>query len=335
LSSASYRTAPDYWQFHDDAALHLWVLSSTTPPPFWKTVSVSGRLDATIYWNELQSACESKAFAQTVTRGSPSRSIVPDYSFARTIIRDASWNRMYDLSWHQRQYLKRFISRQRNDAPLQDEEDSPTLEKVSWTISAPLSIVKDFLQKERASQLRELDRARLHPSGYEGDEEHAERTAQEKEMLAKKSADAKARKEREWVAILNAIHPGALEGVAVTRVARVRKRYLQSGVASDRSRWEGDVRDAIGGLEQAVFPSAQHVAQARPLQGLPSALVAVPPPGGTAAILCPAGLPPAVANQPRKSIQQLIEEQGPAREEARKEKRKQEKSKNGTDFPSG
>jgi oxalate---CoA ligase len=332
LSSTSYRTAPDFWLFHDDAALHLWALS-TASPPFWKTVSVSNRLDAPNYWNELQSACESKAFAQTVTRDSPSRPIVPDYSFARTIVRDASWNRMYDLSWHQRQYLKRFISRRRDDVSLQDEEDGPTLEKVSWTISAPLSIVKDFLQKEQASQLRELDKARLRTPGNEGDEEHTEKLAQEKELLAKKVADSKARKEREWEAILNAVHAGELEGAVMTRVVRVRKRYLQSGVASDRSRWEDEVRDAIrglGGYAEAVLPSAQRVAPTRPSQGLPSVPVAIPPPEATASMLCHAGLPPIVANQPRKSIEQLITEQGPAREEARKAKRKQKKSEDGT-----
>ena len=333
VSSTSYRTAPDYWLFHNDAALHLWALS-TTSPPFWKTISISGRLDASNYWNELQSACESKAFAQTVTPGSPSRPIVPDFSFARTIIRDASWNRMYDLSRLQRQYLKRFISHRRDDVPLQDQEDNSTLEKVSWTISAPLPVVKDFLQKERASQLRELERVRLRTPGNEGDE----KMAQEKELLAKKVADAKAQKEQEWEAILKAIHPGALEGAAVTRVARVRKRYMQSGVASDRNRWEGEVRDAIGGLGGSAktgLPSAQRVAPVRALQGLPSVPMAVPPPEATAGVLHHAGLPPAVANQPRKSIEQLIAEQGPAREEARSSKRKRQKSTNGMDFPSG
>jgi hypothetical protein len=335
LSSTNYRTAPDFWLFHDDAALHLWALS-TASPPFWKKVSVSNRLDASNYWNELQSASESKAFAQTVTRDSPSRPIVPDYSLARTIVRDASWNRMYDLSWHQRQYLKRFISRRRGDATFQDEENGPTLEKVSWTISAPLSIVKDFFQKEQASQLRELDKARLLTPGNQGDQEFA----QEKELLAKKVADSKARKEREWEAILNAVDARELEGAAVTRVVRVRKRYLQSGVASDRSRWEDEVRDAIrglGGYAEAVLPSAQGVAPTRPLQGLPSVPAAIPPSEATASMLCHAGLPPIVANQPRKSIEQLITEQGPAREEARKAKRKQKKSEDGTGtfFPFG
>ena len=336
-SSTNYRTAPDFWLFHDDAALHLWALSTATPP-FWKTVSVSNRLNASNYWNELRSTCESKAFAQTVTRDSPSQPIVPDYSFSRAIVRDASWNRMYDLSWHQRQYLKRFISRRSDVVSLQDEEDGPTLEKVSWTISAPLSIVKDFLQKEQVSQLRELDKARLRTPGNEGDEEHAERFAQEKELLAKKVADTKARKEREWESILNPVHVGELDGAAVTRVVRVRKRYLQSGVTSDRSRWEGEVRDAIrglGGYAEAVLPSAQRVAPTRPLQGLPSVPVAIPPPETTASVQRHAGLPPMVANQPRKSIEQLITEQGPAREEARKAKRKQKKSEDGigTSFP--
>ncbi|KAI0304649.1 hypothetical protein BC826DRAFT_977421 [Russula brevipes] len=297
MSSTSYRTAPDYWLFYREATLHLWALS-TASPPFWKSVSVSTRLDASNYWDELQPACESKTFSQTVTQGNPPRAI-------------SSWNRLYDLSWHQRQYLKRFISRRRDDTPLQDEESDFTLEKISWTISAPLSVVKDFIQKERTSQLRELDRARLPTPGGEGDGRHAERMAQEKELLTQKVADAKMRKEREWEAILNAVHPGPLEGVAATRVARVRKRYLQSGVASDRSRWEGEVRDAIRdfrGAAKAVLPSAQRVVPAGTLRG------------ATVAPSLPAGLPQA-------SIEELIAEQGPAREEAKGKKSKQEEKK--------
>ena len=332
VSSTSYRTAPDYWLFHQEAALHLWVLS-TASPPFWKTVSVSTRFDASNYWNELQPACTNKAFAQSATRGSPSQDIAPDYSFARSIIRETSWNGTYELSRHQRQYLKRFISRWGDDAPLEDEGD-PFIEKVSWTVSAPLSVVKDFLQKERASQLRELDRARLRTPGNEGNEEGTERMAQEKELLVKKVADAKARKEREWEAILNVVHPGVLEGAAATRVARVRKRYLQSGVSNDRSRWEGEVRDAIResrGAAKAVLPSAQRAALVRPPQGLPSVPVALPP-QITAAQLRPAGLPQPVANQPGKSIEQLISEQGPAREDTKRKKRKDTKTKDGMEF---
>jgi len=331
ILSTSYRTAPEYWLFHHEAALHLWVLS-TASPPLWKTVSVTTRLEASHYWNELQPACESKTFAQNVTQPSPSQSFVPDYPFARSIIRDASWKATYELSWHQRQYLKQFMSHQRDEATLQDEEGSSTLEKVSWTISAPLSVVKDFLQKERTSQLRELDRAKLHTQGTEGNDENAEKMEQEKELLAKKVADAKTRKEREWEAILNAVHPGPLDGVAATKVARVRKRYLQSGVANDRTRWEGEVRDAIRtlrGAPKAVLPAAQRAAPARPLQGLSAVPVAVPPPEATAAPSRPAGLPQPVANQPGKSIEQLIAEQGPAREDAKRKKRKQKKDESG------
>ena len=333
MSMTSYRSAPDYWLFHHEAALYLWALSSESPP-FWKTASVRTRLDAVIYWNELQPICESKTFSQSLTRGTPSQTIAPNAAFARFIIRDASWRRAYDLSWHQRQYLKRFISCQGGDTPLQDEEDTPTLERVSWITSAPLSIVKDFLQKERSSQLRELDKVRLRTPGNE-EPEHAEKMAQEKELLTKKVADSKARKEREWQAILNAVHPGPLEGVAATRVARVRKRYLQSGVANDRSRWEGEVRDAIRQFQsatKAILPSGQRPAAVRPSRGLAAVPIAVPPPGTTAAPTQPAGLPPVVVNQPGKPIEQLIAEQGPAREEARKRKRKKKGGDDGTDF---
>jgi len=331
LSSTSYRTAPDYWLFHQEAVLNLWVLSPTSPP-FWKTVFVSTRLDASNYWNELQPACTSKTFAQTATPGSPSQSIVPDPSFARSIVRDTSWNGRYELSWHQRQYLKRFISHRRDDAPLEDEGD-PTIENVSWTISAPLSVVKDFIQKGRASQQRQLERARLYTPGNEGDEERAEKMAQEKELLAKKVAASKARKVREWAAILNAVRPGTLEGAAATRVARVRKRYMQSGMSNDRSRWEGEVRDAIRelrGAAKAILPSAQRIAPVRPPQGLLS--VVRPPPEATAALSRPAGLPQPVANQPGKSIEQLISEQGPAREDTKRKKRKQKNGNDGMNF---
>ena len=335
LSSTSYRTAPEYWLFHQEAVLNLWVLSATSPP-FWKTVSVSTRLDASNYWNELQPACTSKTFAQTATPGSPSQNIIPDYSFARSIVRDTSWNSRYELSWHQRQYLKRFISHRRDDAPLEDGEADSTIENVSWTISAPLSVVKDFIQKGRVSQQRQLEKARLRTPENEGDEERAEKMAQEKELLAKKVADSKARKEREWEAILNAVRPGTLEGAAATRVARVRKRYMQSGMSNDRSRWEGEVRDAIRelrGAAKAVLPSAQRIAPVRPPQGLLSVpMVVPPPPEATAGPSRPAGLPQPVANQPGKSIEQLISEQGPAREDTKRKKRKQKKGDDGMSF---
>jgi oxalate---CoA ligase len=333
VSSTSFRVAPDYWLFHQEAALYLWVLS-TASPPFWKTVPVFIRLDASNYWNELQLACTNKAFAQSVTQGSPSQNITPDSSFARSIVRETYWNEKYELSRHQRQYLKRFTSRRGDDTLLEDEGD-PFIEKISWTISAPLSVVKDFLQKERTSRLRELDRGGSRTPGNEDDTEDAGKMAHEKELLGKKVADAKARKEREWEAILNAVHPGAVEGAAATRVSRVRKRYLQSGVSNDRSRWEGETRDAIResrGAAKAVLPSAQRVTPVRPSQGLPSALVAVPPAGATATPSRPAGLPQPVANQPGKSIEQLISEQGPAREDTKRKKRKETRNSDGMDF---
>ncbi|KAI0308044.1 hypothetical protein B0F90DRAFT_1664967 [Multifurca ochricompacta] len=324
VSSMNYRSAPNYWLFCRQATLYLWALSAESPP-FWKTVSVCTRLDALNFWNELQPACESKTFGQSVIQGDHSQTITPDPTFARFIGRDTSWSRAYELSWHQRQYLKRFISRR-----IQDEEGGSVLEKVSWIISAPFSVVKDFLQKERASQLRELGKARSRTPGMVEREGYAKKMAQERELIARKVADAKARKEEAWLAILHAVHHGAIEGVAATRVARVRKRYLQSGVANDRSRWEGEVRDAIQGFQsatKAVLLSAQRLALARPPRSHASAVQQL---GAPATPPRPAGLPPTVAIPLGKSIEQLIVEQGPARDDARKKTQKQKKGKDGT-----
>ncbi|KAH9178894.1 hypothetical protein EDB89DRAFT_2111752 [Lactarius sanguifluus] len=328
VSPMSYRSAPDFWLFKPDAPLHLWALSIESPP-FWKIVSVRTRSDALSYWGELQLACESKTFAQSATQGSPSQPITPDPAFARFINRDTSWNRIYDLSWHQRQYLKRCTSRREGDPPLRDEESNLDLERISWTISAPLSVVKDFLEKERVTRQRELDKASLLTLENDQDEEHAGKIAQAKELLAQKVAGEKMRKEREWGAILKAVHPHALEGAAAIRVARVRKRYLQSGVSSDKSRWEDEVRDAIRDLESAakrVLPFAQRTVLARPSLSLAPVPPAAPP-AGLATPLSPAGLPPIVASQPGKTIEQLITEQGPAREDAGSKKRKSKKGK--------
>ncbi|KAH9050483.1 hypothetical protein EDB84DRAFT_1449184 [Lactarius hengduanensis] len=328
VSPISYRSAPDFWLFKHDAPLHLWALSIESPP-FWKIVSVRTRSDALSYWGELQLACESKTFAQSATQGSPSQPITPDPAFARFINRDTSWNRIYDLSWHQRQYLKRCISRREGDSPLRDEESNLDLERISWTISAPLSVVKDSLEKERVTRQRELDKASLLTLENDQDEEHAGEIAQAKELLAQKVAGGKMRKEREWGAILKAVHPHALEGAAAIRVARVRKRYLQSGVSSDKSRWEDEVRDAIRDLESAakrVLPFAQRAVLARPSLSLAPVPPAAPP-TGLATPLSPAGPPPLVASQPGKTIEQLITEQGPAREDAGIKKRKSKKGK--------
>ena len=148
-------------------------------------------------------------------------------------------------------------------------------------------------------------------------------------------AGEKMHKKREWEAILKAVHPHALEGAAAIRVARVRKRYLRSRVSSDKSRWEDEVRDAIRDPESAAktaLPFAQRTVLARPSRNLASVPIAAPPPTGPAAPLSLAGLPPVVASQPGKTIEQLITEQGPVRENTGNKKRKSKKSKDGADL---
>ncbi len=176
-------------------------------------------------------------------------------------------------------------------------------------------------------------------SGIRGDqdEEHAGNVVQAKELLAQKVASAKMRKEREWEAILRAVHPQALGGEAAIRVARVHKRYLKSGVFNDRSRWEDEVRDAIRELQGAAKTGlhfTQRTVLARPSRSFASVPMAVPPSAGPAAPLSFAGLPPMVASQPGKTIEQLITEQGPAREDTGNKKRKPKKRKDGGDLHS-
>jgi hypothetical protein len=144
----------------------------------------------------------------------------------------------------------------------------------------------------------------------------------------------KTRKKREWEAILKAVHPHPLEKDAATRVARVRKRYLRSVASRDKSRWEGEVRDAIKDPESAKTapPFAQRTVLVQPSRRIASGPTAGPPPAGLVAPLPLAGLPPVVATQPRKTIEQLITEQGPARENTGKKKRKPKKSKDGADL---
>ena len=146
----------------------------------------------------------------------------------------------------------------------------------------------------------------------------------------------KTRKKREWEAILKAVHPHPLEKAAATRVARVRKRYLRSVASSDKSRWEDEVRDAIKDPESAktALPFAQRTVLVQPSRRSASGSTAGPPPAGLVAPLPLAGLPPVVATQPRKTIEQLITEQGPARENAGKKKRQPKKSKDGADLRS-
>ena len=148
------------------------------------------------------------------------------------------------------------------------------------------------------------------------------------------AAGEKTRKKQEWEAILKAVHPHPLERAATIRVARVRKRYLRSGESGDKSRWENEVRDAIRDPEssRAALPFAQRKVLAQPSRRPALTPTAVPPPAGLATPLPLAGLPPVVASQPGKSIEQLIKEQGPARENAVKKKRKSKKSKDGMDF---
>ncbi|KAI0067924.1 hypothetical protein BV25DRAFT_1819394 [Artomyces pyxidatus] len=302
--------APVYWRFNTHAPLYLWVLSDTSPP-LWKEMSVTTREEAEAFWQDAQRVSRDRTFAESVKCPEPApatESLTYDVRPARNFQQKSWWNPSYELTWHQRQYLSKFVVYPGGKTPLDDADGGrEKLAKICHVVSAPIATVEEFFRKAHGRHRHELEKVRSRTKVVSA-EDKAKRVAEEKIMLAHKAADAKAKREKDWEELVRRVHPEPLKGTAATRVTSVRTRYLSSIATKDVSRWEREVRQAIQEAAQ-VNETLLANAQRPTLQRAP---VAIPAPVAT-------GLQ-------GKPVEQLIAEQGPMRNPARpKKKRKRRK----------
>jgi len=291
-------SAPVYWHFSTMVPLHLWAISETAPP-FWQDISVASCADSIVYWRLLQEACTNKQISVFPSShfSSANGPVNTSTSAARSLRRAISWNPDYVFTWHQTQYLKRFVGLSTGNTPLQHEDGGgPRIEKISWVISAPQHAIQEYFRLTHSKLTKELEKARRKLE-RKTTEINAKLATETKILLAKKGAEARIQRETDWDDMLHRVHPAPLKGAASTRVRRVRTRFLQSSSGKDVQKWEGEITDAIHEANMAA-KKVLNVAKKRPIATKPVPL--------------PLAFPPTVSsNPPEKSIELLIAEQGP------------------------
>ena len=274
-STTSSINAPIYWRFNECAPIHLWTQSETSPP-FWKDKAVESGLEATGYWDDLERACRDSNIASQnpgSSVGSVTEPSNASTAVARTLRRPVSWDGTYHLTWHQEQYLRRFVNPTTSDTPLQDEEAGEAqLQKICWVVSAPQEVVEEYFAEAHKKSTKEVQRVRQKKKRSNQD---ASSTIEAKAVLQKKAAEARLQKEKDWDALLLRVHPEPLKGSVAIRMRRVRNRFLQSSTARDTQRWEGEVSQAMREVKMSV---KEGLSKKRPLFSVDSpARVALSP----------------------------------------------------------
>lgn len=313
-------TAPSFWKLNRIAPVYIW-RDSKTSPPFWKDMSIDTVALATQYWNSLRIAsCETSVCLDGESSTGIPMTTSANVSLARSLRRLRSWNAQYVLTWHQMQYLKRFVDVQSVKTPLDEFDDTKKEEllcRICRVTTATKNAVVEFYEEFRERLLRDLDKARKSENRSAGVDKRVRRTAEVKELLAKKAAEARRKRDREWDALLLRIHPGPLSSAASGRVKRVQKRFLEASSTQDIEKWEGDVLTAVREADMAQLLKMSN----RPVVAPPVAQL-------------PLLLPPIVSNPLEPSVEDLIRRQGtPADPKEPQKKRKRGKIKGKGDNP--
>lgn len=115
-----------------------------------------------------------------------------------------------------------------------------------------------------------------------------------KSVLRKKAEEARAKRERGWDDLLCRIHPEPVKGTLAVRIRAVRSRFMQSTITRDQLHWENEIQGAI---VETKLVSDKIALQSKANLDLKAHSLAGPP--------------PVVLNPPEKSIEFLIDQQGP------------------------
>ena len=298
--------APLYWKFSDSAPINLWSIGDGYPP-VWKTVPVTTSEQVVAYWRDLERVSSDADFAREVlgtaltSEGEATNDVK---TVAKTLQRHVSWSAIYNLSFYQTEYLRRFIDLATGNTPLEDQNPEgreAQLCRLARVVSASTDVVTHWFEKARKKHLRDLkklraaaDKGKQRDTGGEGSTDLAPEDVGA--VLARRAAEERGRRERDWAEMVARVHPGALRSSAAQRVQRLRSRFVGgSGKASEK--WEGRIREAIREADEAA---ERLLATARAPMFAPMAVTAGPA----------ASAPVATAVQ-EKDVDELIAAQGP------------------------
>ncbi|KAJ7596727.1 hypothetical protein C8J56DRAFT_295687 [Mycena floridula] len=306
----AFHESPVYWMFTSIAPVHLWAprkSESETTPPFWKQVPVVSSGDASEYWDLLHKSCtDPNLTVPPIVEDNHLDLVTPTPTLGRVLRRASCWSARYVFSWHQIQYLKRFIDNTSRTTPLdQGDECKAQIDKICWVLSAPSEAVREYYLSFHARIQRETEKAsRRHRKSKE--ERAVVEAEKARSTLARRAAEAKRQKERDWDDLVSRIHPDELSRVAKNRLKIVRERFMESIFCADAQRWQSEI---IQTLKEAKEASKKVLKMSKkPLTA----------PKSTSALAAP---PTIVTIAPEHSIAELIELQGPSIAETRKKRK--------------
>lgn len=256
---------PEFWQFNTTAPIYLFALQ-TDPAPYFRTALISTEVEAIAFWDELKAVCLNKIYAESSQGYGTSLETIQEalqepYSGERRVAtalrRPVSWSATYTLSWYQTQYMNRFVNSNNGATPLED--DDPTmfrLRRISYVLSAPLEVVRDYFETARRDARREITKQKRRNEQKIAENKEAEL----KLLLVKKGLEAVKNRERTWEAIVEKVHPGLVKGIAAARLRKLRQSYVRGNVIQDNQQWEMQISDAIKAAEKTrsdrnLFPS--------------------------------------------------------------------------------
>lgn len=292
-------SAPIYWRFNERAPLYLWSQSETSPP-YWQDVATRTSDEANKYWRLLDEACRDREFALSFAGVglNTTRHVALEggANAAKTLRRDASWIDSYKLSWHQEQYLHRFVNPSTGETPLEDGDTVETqLQNMCWVVSAPRAAVESFFMRAHKRITKQIDTSLQKKKRKKTDAE-LRQAVEARALLQRKAAEAKLQREKDWDNLLRRIHPEPLKGSTAVRMRRVRTRFMQSSTGGDIQKWEAEIAQT---LREVNLATKEELIRKRPhfLNSL----------GNT-----PTTPLPVVSAHPEKSVSALIAQQGPA-----------------------
>ncbi|KAL0572575.1 hypothetical protein V5O48_009395 [Marasmius crinis-equi] len=310
--------APNYWVFSDVAPIYHWARSETEPP-FMCDVHVGSSAQASVYWSLLHDAC-TKQGLDIPKPTSPESSTGPltvNASVARSLRRRVSWEGDYILTWHQIQYLKRFVDLTTKTTPLDKDDADTQIKKIAWVVCAPPDAVSRYYSNAQAKLVKEHTRKRTKQASTAKKEKQAREA---KASLAKKAEEARKQRESEWDGLVEKVHPGPLQDAAAARIKRIRTRFLQSTTGKDTQKWESEILAAVQEAEML----SQKVLKSKLPGNLSKKQTATAGQASTSTV------PPVATNPPEKSVRDLIADQGPPlapKAAPPKKKRKTDKGK--------
>ncbi|TDL28869.1 hypothetical protein BD410DRAFT_738661 [Rickenella mellea] len=242
------QTAPQFWCFNSVAPIFLWSVSVNSPP-FHKDVPIDSVNDALTFWAEMQKVCGNTEYASTLECPNEGSKTGPPNLSNTMWLRRKTWQSSYLLSWHQQQYLGKFVDVDGN-TPFQDADGGAVrLQRICYVVCAPMDAVRRFFITTRAKQLREIDKADDRKN-RKSDTGRTRLKAEEKALLAKKASEANQQRELDWDKMVQIVHPQVLSGPAAAKVKYLRNSYLQGVPGKHTQQWQEDIARAIEDAEK-------------------------------------------------------------------------------------